>query len=335
VSVGTAVVAAARLDADDRVVAGVVCAWAALGLWAALRRPTEPAGLLTVLTAALGAVTLLLLTAEEGSEPAEVVGALSRAAGPALLFQLISSLPTGRPADRRRHRQAVAVAWASAAAIAVLGVATRPDPPVAVVAVWSALLGVGAFVLFAATCRRAGPRDRARLQWDGWGVLVAATVAVTAWALDALTGWPSTPSLAAAVATVAVPAGLVAATSEPALNRVARLLVHTIVAIGLVALVIGVYVVVVLGLLGTPDEDARSVLGLSLIAAAIAAALSFPARRRLEEFANQRVYGERSAPDEAPRTFATRMSRAVPMDELLRQLAESLRKSMGVARAEV
>ena len=44
--------------------------------------------------------------------------------------------------------------------------------------------------------------------------------------------------------------------------------------------------------------------------------------------ANQRVYGERHAPDEALRTFGGRMSRAVPMDELLLQLAESLRKTM-------
>ena len=37
-------------------------------------------------------------------------------------------------------------------------------------------------------------------------------------------------------------------------------------AIGLVALVVCVYVIVVLGLQGTPDDEARSVLGLSLVA---------------------------------------------------------------------
>ncbi|UDY35677.1 sensor histidine kinase [Dermatobacter hominis] len=334
VAVALAVVAATRLDVEGRVAAGVIGAWAALGLWTALRRPAEPVGLLAVAASMVGAATLLALS-DDGSDVAEVVVALSQAIGPALLFQLASSLPTGRLARRPRHRTAVIVAWASAAVVAVVGVAARPDPPVALIVAWLAVLGVAALVLFVTTCRRAGPRDRARLQWDGWGVLVAATVALAAWALDALTGWPATPSLVAAVATVAVPVGFLAATSEPALARVDRVLVHTIVTIGLVALVVCVYVVVVLGLQGTPSDEARSVLGLSLVAAAIAAALSFPARRRLEEFANQRVYGERSAPDEALRTFATRMSRSVPMDELLRQLAESLRKSMGVARAEV
>jgi signal transduction histidine kinase len=112
-------------------------------------------------------------------------------------------------------------------------------------------------------------------------------------------------------------------------------LVHTIVTVGLVGLVAAVYLVVVIGLDGTPSGAARSVMALSLVAAALAAVLSLPARRRLEEFANQRVYGERRAPDEALRTFATRMSRSVPMDELLLQLAESLRKTMALSRAEV
>ena len=65
------------------------------------------------------------------------------------------------------------------------------------------------------------------------------------------------------------------------------------------------------------------------------AVLAFPARHRLEEVANQRVYGERHRPDDAIRTFAGRMSRAVPMDELLLQLAESLKKSLALAAAEV
>jgi signal transduction histidine kinase len=77
------------------------------------------------------------------------------------------------------------------------------------------------------------------------------------------------------------------------------------------------------------------VLALSLVAAAIVGIFSFPARRRLESFANLRVYGEREAPEAALRTFATRMSRAVPMDELLLQLTEILRKTMALAAAEV
>ena len=97
-----------------------------------------------------------------------------------------------------------------------------------------------------------------------------------------------------------------------------------------------IYLVVVLGL-GKPPTDAsdRELLGLSLVAAA-AAAISFaPARERLLDWANRRVFGARQAPDELLRTFGIRMTRAISMDELLLQLAESLRKTMRLTSAEV
>ena len=72
-----------------------------------------------------------------------------------------------------------------------------------------------------------------------------------------------------------------------------------------------------------------------MLAAAIAALAFLPARARLTAFAARFVYGAREAPDEALRTFGSRMTRAVAMDELLLQLAESLRKTMGLTRAEI
>ncbi len=324
--------AAADLDTGGAVVAAALGAWIALGAWTSIRRPAETVGLLTVAAAVVGSSRLWAVTG--GSTEGDGGLAVSAALAGALLFHLAASLPDGRLAGRPRHRRAVIAAWVSAVAVAAVGLVS-PDAAGPLVVVWAVLLGIAAVACFVGSCRRAGQRGRARLQWDGWGVLVAVTAAAIAWALGALTGWPSDPWLVAVAATALVPLGFLAATSDAASARVDRVLVHTIITIGLVALVIVVYVVVVLGLQGTPSDEARTVLGLSLVAAAIAAALSFPARRRLEEFANQRVYGERTAPDEALRTFATRMSRSVPMDELLRQLAESLRTSMVAARAEV
>ena len=74
---------------------------------------------------------------------------------------------------------------------------------------------------------------------------------------------------------------------------------------------------------------------LSMVAAGLAALLYLPARRWLTERANRLVYGERVAPDETLRTFGQRLTRSIPMDELLLQLAESLRKSMVLESAEV
>jgi len=47
------------------------------------------------------------------------------------------------------------------------------------------------------------------------------------------------------------------------------------------------------------------------------------------------TYGAREAPDEVVRTFGSRLTRAIPMDELLLQLAESLRKTLTLASAEI
>src|SRR5512133_2658014 len=71
------------------------------------------------------------------------------------------------------------------------------------------------------------------------------------------------------------------------------------------------------------------------MAAAVCALVFRPARERLTQAANRLVYGERSAPDEALRTVGTRLSRAIPLDELLLQLAESLHKTMALDAAEV
>src|SRR5215471_4487257 len=115
-----------------------------------------------------------------------------------------------------------------------------------------------------------------------------------------------------------------------------RLLVHVLWVAGFSLVVAAVYVVIVLGLgKGPADAGDREILGLSMLAAAVAAAVYLPSRDRLLASATRFVYGAREAPDEVLGTFGSRMTRAVAMDELLLQLAESLRKTMGLTRAEV
>src|SRR4029078_8428385 len=95
------------------------------------------------------------------------------------------------------------------------------------------------------------------------------------------------------------------------------------------------YVLVVLGLGRKPEGDEQTLLGLSMLAAALAALAWVPARVRLTALATRRVYGGRHAPDEVLRTFGSRLTRALPLDELLLQLAESLKKTMLLSVAEV
>jgi signal transduction histidine kinase len=154
-------------------------------------------------------------------------------------------------------------------------------------------------------------------------------------ALRVLAGWPThVPEVVGAVS-VLVPLALTAGASPRLVGRVDRLLAHTVSLAGLSGLVVAVYLVVVLGLGQVPSERERGLLLLSMVAAAVCALLYHPARERLTQAANRLVYGERSAPDEALRTFGTRLSRAIPLEELLLQLAESLHKTMALEAAEV
>jgi signal transduction histidine kinase len=94
-------------------------------------------------------------------------------------------------------------------------------------------------------------------------------------------------------------------------------------------------VAIVLGLGRVPHREERNLLVLSMVAAGMAALLYLPAHARLKRLASRLVYGEQRAPDEILRTFGSRLSRSVPLDELMLQMAESLRKTLGLRRAEV
>ncbi|MBA2626204.1 MAG: GAF domain-containing protein, partial [Acidimicrobiia bacterium] len=177
--------------------------------------------------------------------------------------------------------------------------------------------------------------NRQRLQWLGLAMAVVAEIFLVLVALRLFVGWPRPWAELAALSTVLLPLSLIAGASARLVARVDRLLVHTVSGAGLTAVVVAVYLVVVVGLGRVPDDQERSLFVLSMAAAAVAALVYLPARERLADAANRLVYGERQAPDESLRTFGSRLSRAIPMDELLLQLAESLRKTMVLQAAEV
>ena len=140
----------------------------------------------------------------------------------------------------------------------------------------------------------------------------------------------------AASAAAAVPLALMLAEWPPLAPHGGRVFVQALVAAGSSTVVAVVYLVIVLGLGEAPADAAdRRILGLSMLAAAVAAIAYLPARGRLVASATRFVYGTREAPGDALRTFGSRMTRAVSMDELLLQLAESLRKTMRLDSAEI
>ena len=315
--------------------------WAVTAVFVTRQRPEEPLGFLLAGGALLGGVAVLgaAMFGREGIlESTRDVAAAMRAFGCvgvfAVALQATLGLPDGRLGSTARKVTA-GLGYAAAGAVGAVLYTGRPDfrlaPLVALGAVF-VVIGVTGFI---ARCQRATVMQRPRLQWSVWGALVAAAVAVVTAVLAALVDWPGHVLAVCVAGTVAIPLSLALGSLRRQAIRIDRLLVHTIVLVGLVCLVGIVYLLVLLGLGRRPAGDERTLLGLSLLAAALAALAWVPARERLTDLATRRVYGERHAPDEVLRTFGSRLTRALPLDELLLQLAESLKKTMNLDVAEV
>ncbi len=328
----------AHLGPGRFVLLGVVAAWCLSALAVSAVRPDEP--LAALMTLIGGVLSLAMLAAAEyATHPTYDLTAFVRAASlallPALGAHLAVGLPDGRVTDHGR-RVAVGCVYAGSLALAVWTYTRRPDLPTVgfvVLALAATAVGLAGFV---GRCRRARTQAaRARLQWPAWGVLTGAGIAAGALVLDLLVHWPGAILAVTVGATALLPLSLAAGAHPAVAVRIDRLLVHTITVSGLAALTAAVALGVVAALGRGLDGGERSVLGLSIAGAALLALLWVPTRARLDGYANRRVYGEQHAPDEVIRTFGSRLTRALPLDELLLQLAESLKKTMDLEQAEV
>jgi signal transduction histidine kinase len=176
---------------------------------------------------------------------------------------------------------------------------------------------------------------RGRRHWALAGGCLFVTVVLATFTVRLLLGlhWPA-PALLAIAVVPALPCVVLG--FVPAIAVIGRqALREGIVAVGLVAFVCVIYVVVVVGLGRQARPAERDLLGLSMLAAVAVAALAVPVRNRLLAVAQQLVPGTSVRPQQALDNLTARMTRAVPMDELLLQLAESLHASSATAGAEV
>jgi signal transduction histidine kinase len=319
----------------------LVVAWAVVSVVAVRQRPDEPIGSLLAAGSMAGAIALLgavMLRRDGLLDSTRDVGTAARALALVAVFGIALHVTLGLPDGRLQstaRRVSALLGYVAALATGIVMYADRPTftiGPLLALGAFDAVVGVVGFV---ARCQRAGVAERPRLQWCVWGALVAVSIVAATIVLHALVDWPDRVLAACVIGTLAVPVAVGFSVLRRRPVRIDRLLVHTIVLVGLVALVAVVYLVVLLGLGRRPEGDEQTLLGLSLLAAAIAALAWVPARERLTELANRRVYGERHAPDEVLRTFGSRLTRALPLDELLLQLGESLKKTMSLDIAEV
>jgi signal transduction histidine kinase len=349
-AIAAVVVVVAAVLIGDRVPLGpgralsivLVASWAAAAVFVAYHRPSEPLAVVMAFAALVGSAVLLgaaLAGRNVATDTMRDFGAGVRGVGVALLpavgLHLVLGLPDGTLGSRVRRLWAAA-GYVGSLVVAAYLVNERPRVviwPVAVLAVAASVVGLVGYV---ARCRAAGSvHERARMQWPAWAVVVSAAISASAWVLHELVSWPEPIRTVALSTTVLIPLSLALGSSERIAVRIDRLLVHTITTAGLAVMVAASYLLIVLGLGRSPSGDEKTLLGLSMLAAAVAALLWIPVRQRLTDFATRRVYGERHAPDEVIRTFGSRLTRALPLDELLLQLAESLKKTMSLSVAEV
>ena len=313
----------------DVVRMAVVIVWAIAGALVGVRRRHDRVGPIALTAAGIGGLGMLAQSFHHPTLVRIALGVL-----PAVGLHLLVSLPDGRLGSRTRQC-AIAGAYVCGSVVGLVG-PQRGERP----SMWPfALLWLLVIVIGMAPAnlryRTAGALDQRRMQWFGWALAVIGELVIVIVALRQMADWPSSPTAVALATTVLLPLSLVAGTHARMIARVDQLLTKTVALAGLTALVLAAYVLVIVGLGRTLHDGERSLLLWSMAAATLAALMYLPVRNRLTQTANQLVYGDQIAPDEALRTWGTRLTRAIPLDELLLQLVESVRKSMQLAAAEV
>ncbi|MEJ7832613.1 MAG: histidine kinase [Nocardioides sp.] len=115
----------------------------------------------------------------------------------------------------------------------------------------------------------------------------------------------------------------------------AVVVVHSSALAAAALVVVAVYLVLVVGINGRPTGTERGVMLSSLFAALVAAVLVPPVRARVADEVRSLLHEERPSTGDIVTAFGARMSRSVPMDELMLQLAESVRETLPGTHVEI
>jgi signal transduction histidine kinase len=313
--------------------------WVVAALFLLVRPELVRLGRLVSLAAVVGATSFAAAvvgptTAGGTAHGARFVATLLPAVLMAIAVDVLAAIPDGCLISRARRVEVVLsyVAGVAFGLWAWFGPGRMTDP--AAVVGWLVAVVVG--VAAASRRYRSAPGiDRQRLQLMAGGAVATVEFGLVVVGLSVLVKWPDHAWAIAAGGTLLVPVGVAASTVPGLLGKSDRVLVWLLTVTGLSAAVLAVYLLVILGFGHEPGSADREVLGLSIVAAAIVALGASVFHQRAQQFAQRLVYGTDAVPDDVVKTFSTRLTRAVTMDELLLQLTESLHKSMVLTSAEV
>ncbi|MDX6691230.1 MAG: phosphoserine phosphatase RsbU/P, partial [Solirubrobacteraceae bacterium] len=171
--------------------------------------------------------------------------------------------------------------------------------------------------------------------WLASGLLAGIAILGTGALLHLLVAWPAHAVGSIVLAGLALAAGVVCGRLRYTRGAGEQALRTVVVVGGLAVLILTCYVIIVIGLGRNPHGAERDVLALSMVAALVAVAFAEPVRNRLRELADRWIGASAQPAEIALETFGARMTRAVPIDELLLQLAETLRDSIAAGGAEI
>jgi signal transduction histidine kinase len=167
------------------------------------------------------------------------------------------------------------------------------------------------------------------------GSLFAVTFAVIA-VVGALGGAVGSVTFVfALLAGIAPIAGVLASRWSTAARNAAGVLAFASATAALAGVALGAIGLVVLLLGRLPRGYEQAAVALGAVGAAAAALAYRPLRARLGESLVRLTFGVRRPPEEVVRRFGDRASRGLPADELLFELAESLRRTMSLVDVEL
>ena len=277
-----------------------------------------------VLAVAWGLVSIVAFKAPGPRRSAPLAGACALlaiahaiAAGSARLAPLVIAawllyvlaLPSGRLATMPRRVIGALGAAASIGWAAVL-VADRSIADTAAFVITALAVCATGATASGLRFRRATGEQRGSLLWMAAASVLAAAFVVVCAALHLMTGAPQPLAVWLASALLVIPLGQLLALLVPGTRAAGSALVESIAAAGVAATVAVVYLVIVVGINGTPRGHERSVLLESLLAALIVAMLAVPVRHRLIRSADVLVGGRERSSGEVVTSFGARMSRA-------------------------
>ncbi len=258
--------------------------------------------------------------------------------GPMLVL-LLCLFPDGRCAPAWTRRLAIAgLVYAPLSAILFTSMSPSVAAPASVVGVlgWFALFFAGLFAQIRRYRFVSGPVERQQTKWVIYGFGVAVLFAMlpslaTVRLIVRPAGlpsnwWAALIGLSWAVSSAALPLTLSFAVLRYRLYAIDQLINRTLVYGLLTAGIVGLYVLLV-GALGAFFQTQSNLL-VALLAAGLVAALFQPLRARLQRAVNHLFYGERDDPVEALAKLGRRLEAAVPPDQVLPALVETIAQTL-------